>query len=48
MKSHNNSNNNIPIIIVNNKENITDEQKTEALANCFQSYVVTKTMISHF
>ena len=37
MKSHDNSNNNIPIIIVNNKENITDEQKAEALANCFQS-----------
>ena len=37
MKSHDNSNNNIPIVIVNNKENITDEQKAEALANCFQS-----------
>ena len=36
MKGHDSSNN-IPIIIENNKENITDEQKTQVLANYFRS-----------
>ena len=49
MKSHDNSNNNIPIIKVNNKENITDEQKAEVLANCFQSVCSDQNyMVSHF
>ena len=37
MKNSDKSSNSIPIIIENNKEHITDEQKAEALANCFCS-----------
>ena len=36
MENNNNSSNNIPTIIIDNKEYITDNQKAEALANTFK------------
>ena len=35
-KNSDNANNNVPTIIVENKECVTDEQKAEALANTFR------------
>ena len=46
MKGHDSSDN-IPIIIENNKENITDEQKPKFLLIVLDQLVVTKIMKSH-